>query len=441
MLVHSCIEGSSVVKLVDSIEQGIRNGDLEAGGKLPPIRLLATKLKVSPATVSGAYRRLQERGFVVSHGRGGTVVSSRPPVSVGKPLLMDDDVIDVATGNPDPKLLPKIAPALASVRRSQRLYDENPYLPALVELGVEAYRNDGISADRVCVVNGSLDGIERVLSECLYPGDKVAVEDPCFNGVLDLVRARGLVPVPVDVDQNGIIPRALKQAMKLKPKALIVTPRAQNPTGAAFTFDRVEALRSILNEMPSLFVIEDDYFGDLSGVSYHGLCDGLRHRWAVVRSLCKSMGPDLRIALLAGDDQTLSNIQGRQVIGIRWVSHILQDMAVHFLSDKETSRCLKRAKSVYCRRREALVSALRDLGVVALGQSGFNVWIPVSEEAGVTQHLHRAGWLVTPGERYRIQSPPAIRVTTSSLPESKARSLAVAIRDAVQGAPVHGGRV
>jgi len=441
MLVHSCIEGSSVVKLVESIEQGIRNGDLSAGEKLPAIRLLAIELKVSPATVSGAYRRLQERGFIVSRGRGGTVVSARPPVSVGAPLLVDEDVVDLATGNPDPKLLPKLAPALASVRRSQRLYDEAPCLPALVELGVAAYRNDGIIADRVCVVNGSLDGIERALSECLYPGDRVAVEDPCFNGVLDLVRARGLVPVPVDMDQHGILPEALKQAMKLKPKALIVTPRAQNPTGAAFTPARVEALRSVLNEMPSLFVIEDDYFGDLSGVPYHGLCDALRQRWTVVRSLCKSMGPDLRIALLAGDDQTLSNIQGRQIIGIRWVSHILQDLAVHFLSDKETSRRLERAKNVYCRRREALVGALRDLEIEAFGQSGFNVWVPVSEEAGVTQNLHRAGWLVTPGERYRIQSPPAIRVTTSSLPESQAPALAAAIRDAIRGAPVRGGGV
>ena len=167
MLVHSCIAGTSVVKLVESIEKGIRLGDLRAGEKLPAIRVLASKLDVSPATVSGAYRRLQERGLIVSKGRGGTVVSARPPVSLGTPDPVAEDVVDLATGNPDPKLLPKLGPALSSVRRAQRLYDENPYLPSLVALGVAGYRKDGIDSDRVCVVNGSLDGIERALSESL----------------------------------------------------------------------------------------------------------------------------------------------------------------------------------------------------------------------------------------------------------------------------------
>ena len=52
-----------------------------------------------------------------------------------------------------------------------------------------------------------------------------------------------------------------------------------------------------------IFIIEDDYIGDISGVPYHGLCQK-RQRWTVVRSLCKALGPDLRIALQSGDDET-----------------------------------------------------------------------------------------------------------------------------------------
>ena len=49
------------------------------------------------------------------------------------------------------------------------------------------------------------------------------------------------------------------------------------------------------------------------------------------------------------------------------------------------------------------------------GSSGFNVWIPVQAEVPVVQALAERGWAVTAGERFRLQTPPAIRVTTSTL--------------------------
>ncbi len=441
MAVQSCITGTSIVKLVASIEAGIRAGTLQAGERLPSIRQVAQHLDISPATVAAAFRRLQERGLLVTQGRGGTRVSHRPPVSVGRTMDTPDGVVDCAAGNPDRRLLPKLGPALAAVRRTQTLYDEDPYHPELVTLGRSGFQRDGLEVERICVTNGSLDGIERVLAETVYPGDRVAVEDPCFNGVLDLVRARGLVPVPVAVDENGIRPDALTQALKQKPGALIVTPRAHNPTGAAFTEQRVCELEVVLESAPEMMVIEDDYVGDLSGVDYVGLCGGTRRRWAVVRSLCKAYGPDLRIALLAGDEEIQARIQGRQVLGIRWVSHLLQDMAVHFLQDAETQATLVRARERYEGRRVALIRALDTHGIPAVGRSGFNVWVPVMEEASVAQGLLQSGWLVTPGERYRLQSGPAIRITTAALAERQAVALARDLRDCLRGGSVRGGAV
>ncbi len=433
-MIQTCIRGKSLVKLAASIEQGIRSGALKPGEKLPTIRSVAEALELAPATVAGAYRQLQQRGFLVAQGRRGTLVSARPPLSVASPLAAKEGVINCATGNPDRRLLPKLAPALGAVRRVQSLYDEDPNSPELVELGLMMFRNDGIPTGGICTVNGSLDGIERALAEHLFPGDRVAVEDPCFTGILDLIRSRGLVPIPVKLDDEGILPEALTSALSLKPKALIVTPRAQNPTGAAFTPARTRALKQVLAKVPDLFVIEDDYQGDISGASYHGLCDIERERWTVVRSLCKAFGPDLRIALQAGDEQTLSTIQGRQVLGMRWVSHLLQDMAVYYLKDAKTHEVIGRARQIYTTRREALVAALEALGVPCYGRSGFNVWVPVTDEAAVAQHLLNAGWLVTPGQRYRLESPPGIRVTISSLGEKDASRLAAEIGNCVDTA-------
>ena len=440
-MIQSCISGTTLVKLVESIERGIRDEELSPGEKLPPIRTVASELGISPATVAGAFRQLQQRGFLVAQGRRGTIVSARPPLPVAYPLEVREGVIDCATGNPDRRLLPKLAPALASVRRVQTLYDEDPNLPELVQLGLTHFRGDGIPTSGICTVNGSLDGIERALTEYLYPGDRIAVEDPCFTGVLDLIRSRGLVPVPVTVDQSGLLPESLSEALRLKPKALIVTPRAQNPTGAAFTAARTRALKKVLAKAPELFVIEDDYVGAISGVPYHGLCDANRPRWTVVRSLCKALGPDLRIALVAGDDETLSNIQGRQVLGIRWVSHLLQDMAVHYLKDEKTQQLLEHAKLTYTKRRNALVDSLTRYGVEVWGRSGFNVWVPVPDEAHVAQRLLQSGWLVTPGQRYRLRSAPAIRVTVASLPEKDAENLATEIRNCLASRPLQSSAV
>lgn len=424
-MLQKYISGTTLVKIVESFESAVAEGNLSVGEKLPPVRAVAEDLGVSPATVAGAWRQLKQRGFLETKGRNGTVVANPAAPTFAPPQTQSlEGVIDCATGNPDPKLLPDLGPALASVRRSQTLYTTEPNHPELVELGLRLFRADGIRASGLCVVNGTMDGIERALNEYLYPGDRVAVEDPCFTGVLDLIRSRGLTPVPVKADQSGILPVSLKKALKQNPKALIVTPRAQNPTGAAFTESRTRALKAILKSAPDLFVIEDDYVGEISGAPYHGIAGGKRAKWVILRSLCKAYAPDLRLALMAGDPQTLARIQGRQVLGIRWVSHLLQDIAVHFLKDRKTQQLLKRAGKTYEKRRTSLLAHLDSAGVEASGSSGFNVWIPVDDEAGVAQRLLQAGWMVAPGHRYRIESPSGIRVTVSTLGLNDGKRLA-----------------
>jgi DNA-binding transcriptional MocR family regulator len=132
----------------------------------------------------------------------------------------------------------------------------------------------------------------------------------------------------------------------------------------------------------------------------------------------KSLGPDLRVAVLASDAATHARVEGRQTLGIRWVSHVLQRLVVTLWSDPATTKVLARAAKTYSQRRQALMAALAKRGIEAHGASGFNVWIPVAEESAVVQTLLSRGWAVKAGERYRIASPPAIRVTTAALEDA-----------------------
>jgi DNA-binding transcriptional MocR family regulator len=163
--------------------------------------------------------------------------------------------------------------------------------------------------------------------------------------------------------------------------------------------------------------------GPIAGVSAATVCEGLG-RWAVVRSTSKFLGPDLRVALVAGDDLTIARLRGRQALGIRWVSHILQELVLTLWSDPASARRLARAADVYTRRRRALIDALAGEGVTLDSRSGFNVWIPVREETATVQALAQRGWAVAAGERFRLRAAPGIRVTTSALAVEEAPRLA-----------------
>ena len=429
--IHNGIHGDTAVKIASSIEAGIRSGRLVPGELLPTVRALAEHLHVSPTTVAGAYKRLQSRGMVLSEGRRGTRVCMRPPVRFRAPLPVPEGVRDLATGNPDPKLLPRVGRVLAQLDTEPELYGAPLNVTELVDLARDRFRADGIPAKGIAVVGGAMDGIERALREHMRPGDRVVLEDPSFPGFIDLVRGLGLAIEPVSVDGSGLEPGPLARALAEGAQAMLYCPAAQNPTGAALTEERVAELRRVLAEYPDTVLLEDDHAGPVSGVRPRTLIDESTKHWAVFRSVSKSLGPDLRTALVAGDDETVGGVEGKQLLGMRWVSHMLQRMVFGLWSDAKVQRDLAKAAKVYTARREALVAALAEYGIEAEAPSGLNLWIPVEEESATMSALLASGWMVDAGERYRLQSGPGLRVTFAGLEEKEAQRFAADLAEAM----------
>src|SRR4029453_5052795 len=173
---------------------------------------------------------------------------------------------------------------------------------------------------------------------------------------------------------------------------------------------------------------EDDYVAAVAGAPYVGLAGATEH-WATVRSVSKVLGPDLRIAPLVGDPLTIGRIEGRQLVGAGWVSHLLQQTTAELWAAPVTKKLLARAERTYAERRGALLAALADRGIDAHGGSGLGVWVPVREEVPVVQHLLDRGWAVSAGERYRFRAAPGIRITTSTLETTEAEALATGAAD------------
>jgi DNA-binding transcriptional MocR family regulator len=328
-------------------------------------------------------------------------------------------------------MLPKLKPYLARLDGVPGKYGDAENRAALVKLAARQFKSDGVVAESIAVVSGALDAVERVLQAHLRPGDMVAVEDPSYTGVLDLVAALALVTEPVAIDDSGPLATDLRRALKLGAKAFILTPRAQNPSGAALDRKRAAELRHVLAAFPDVVVIEDDHAGPVAGAPAITVSGGRAH-WATVRSVSKSLGPDLRVSVIAGDALTVARVQGRQSLGPRWVSHILQDLVAMMWADTATPAILHSAAATYAHRRRALIEALAHHGIEARGRSGLNVWVPVAEEAGVVNAMAAKGWAIRAGECYRIKSAPGIRVTVSTVPPEDARKFAADLAESIR---------
>ncbi|WP_406328366.1 aminotransferase class I/II-fold pyridoxal phosphate-dependent enzyme [Streptomyces sp. NBC_00203] len=438
MLGEYRIEGRRAAEIAASVERAVGSGDLEPGQLLPPMRELAERLGVNPNTVAAAYRTLRERGVIETAGRRGSRVRSKPATTGREYIRVEvpDGVRDVADGNPDRGLLPGLAePFAAAAERSDReavMYGAAAVEPELARLARADLDADGVPGGPVVVTSGSLDAIERVLAVHLKPGDAVAVEDPGWGSLLDLAPALGLRTVGVGVDDEGPLPDDVRRALEAGARALIVTDRAQNPTGAAVSATRARALRSVLAEYPETLLIEDDHGHRIVDLPLHPLA-GVTRSWAFVRSVAKAYGPDLRLAVLTGDPVTVDRVHGRQRLGPGWVSHLLQRAVVHLWAGGAVDA--KAVAAAYGRRRDALIDALKERGIEAYGRSGMNVWIPVPDETGAVARLLHSGWAVAPGARFRMSAPPGIRITVSTLTPDDIEPLADAVASAVGPAP------
>lgn len=430
-IVHKYIRGKTAVKLAESIEDAIRQGKLQPGRKLPTIRELARARRVSPATAASAYHALHLRGVISAQGRRGTWVSHRRIHGPSCAVAVPHGIRDLSDGNPDASLLPPFGKFLSQIDGSPRLYGEPCTDDALAKLLSDELGQSGVRGGEICMVHGAMDAIERVVVEHLRAGDRVAVEDPGFGNIFDLLMSHGLSLVPIKIDQEGLLPDDLDRACRQGVKALIVTPRAQNPTGAALTEQRAKDLRRVLRRYPDVLLIEDDHAALITDAPLFVLHNDSRRHWVYIRSFAKALNPDLRMAAMIGDERTVRLVQDRMFVGCRWVSHILQRLAHALLSDEQVRAHLRKVTEIYHRRREALRSALAEQGLEMLGRSGFNGWLPVPAETPVIQGLLQAGWMVAPGERFRINSPPGIRVTTASLPPGDAAELALALGSAL----------
>lgn len=433
---------STADEVLAVVEARILRGDLGPGQRLPPVRAAAKAFGLAPNTVAAAYRKLTERGLAHGEGRRGTFVTDQGSSEHLPKRAPGANLTDLSSGNPDPILLPDLHQAVQRISAAQVVYGTDPIDEQLAgalaaDLSVDLQPTRPFTpGETLALVGGALDGIERVLLAHLRPGDRVAVEDPGYPSVLNLVKALSLRPVPMTIDPEGPTPDGLTRALDGGARAIVVTPRAQNPTGAAVTEDRAAVLAEIVAAHPGVLVIEDDHAGPIAGAPHRTIIGDQTRHWAVIRSVAKSLGPDLRLAGLVGDSTTVGRVINRQLLGTGWVSHLLQRTTATLLCDPDRSARFEQAAASYAERRHLVLGVLRHRGIDAWGETGLNVWVPVADEAHAVSGMQHEGFAVLAGARFRQQSGPAIRLSTGSSDLATLTDAATALSNLLESGPL-----
>jgi DNA-binding transcriptional MocR family regulator len=428
------IDGKTANEIFDSIRQHITTGALVAGDTLPPVRDLATVLNVNRNTVAAAYKRLVTTGLALSQGRNGTVikgVSSPVALEGGNP---DTPLTDLSGGNPAPSRLPDLSHYFAKINKHPRLYGDEVVSPGLKTWATQWMQDVPPGPGEIDITSGAIDAIERLLCAHLLPGDSVAVEDPCFLSSINMLRYAGYSASPVSVDSEGMQPDMLELALQKGARAVIITPRAHNPTGCSLSAIRAARLQDILSRYPQTLVIIDDHFALLSASPLYPVIAPQTKHWAVICSMSKTLGPDLRLAIVASDPDTSAKLRLRLNAGSQWVSHLLQDLACACLSDENYQRTLVQTQQFYAAQQQKLTQALQQQGIELAASDGLNLWLPLQTHSqSLAFALAKAGWLVREGEVFGINAPShGLRITLSTLDDHDITRLAADIHQALK---------
>ncbi|WP_104098410.1 aminotransferase class I/II-fold pyridoxal phosphate-dependent enzyme [Stutzerimonas kunmingensis] len=407
---NTIASGSTAVEIAESIEQQIRSGFYPDGALLPAVRSLAQQLQVSPNTVAAAYKLLRDAALIVTDGRRGTRVASEMPTAETQTTI-PEGLRDMASGNIDGATLPAIDAGWLT--ESQSGYDVQSNDPQLLDVAGRWLAEQRIPCQQLGIYSGALDAVERALRLRCRPGNKVIVEDPCWPPALALLASLRLKAVPVPVDEEGaMVPSTeiLRSAA-----AVILTPRAHNPTGFCISSRRWTQWVDRLADAPDTLLILDDHWGPLSAAEPLNFSREPLS-WVYVVSVSKFLGPDLRVSVVTGTPSVLKNMHHQQTLGPRWVSLLLQRLAGRLWQKMLDSSRLSAVGAEYLQRRSALVQGLNDLGIAVPTQGeGLHVWLPVSDETSVVQTLASLGWAIQAGSPFRLESPAAVRISIGNL--------------------------
>jgi 2-aminoadipate transaminase len=218
--------------------------------------------------------------------------------------------------------------------------------------------------DQILITHGSQQGLDLLGKVLLDPGDLVLVEDPSYVGALQAFGACEVEFLAVPVDDQGLCPEALREALRSsarRPKLLYTIPNFQNPTGLSIAASCREQIVRIAAEF-GVTIVEDDPYGALrySGApapALTGTAGGLGGVYLGTAS--KIMAPGLRVAWMVVPDASLYRalVAAKQATDLH-TSSLTQRIVARYAESGRLESHVGELLPAYRRRRDAMLTAL-----------------------------------------------------------------------------------
>lgn len=437
-----------------SLARLIENGTLRAGERLPSVREICRRERVSPATALQAYAELERAGLVEVRERSGHYVRARSasgrgeakPAAAARALRPDpapmqvgvsDEVARVFEQAADPALAPLAAalPAAellpleelarhvaAAARRDAGAIGRYAFAGGNAELRrALAARFAGfgceIAPEEITITAGAMEALNLAVRAVTRPGDVVAVESPGYFGILEILESLGLqaLPVPSDAVQ-GVDLAALGHALEDHAvKAMVMVSSFSNPTGACLAPEKRARLAALLADH-GVPLIEDDVYGDLHfGPERPRPARAWDREGEVLYcgSFSKTLAPGLRLGWVAGGrfHERVRRLKNITSVG---AAEPAQAGLADYLAGQAYERHLRRLRRAFEEQvaavREAVLANFPGGTVVGAPGGGFFLWVQLPAELDALELHRRAaakgvgiapGPLFCPHGRYR----------------------------------------
>jgi GntR family transcriptional regulator / MocR family aminotransferase len=391
-------------QLYDEIRKSILTGRLSAGASVPSTRMLAVSLGISRSTVTLSYDQLISEGYLQTTVGSGTRVSDRLPEDL---LHASPPKTGKSGSHGGKRYSPKLSRYGENLAESSTIEPQEPNLPipfnygtpAIDEFPLDIWRrlllrhcrgeksgllNHGAtegdpglraaiasylgrsratrcSADQVIIVNGSQQAIDLVTKVLIDRGDRVALENPGYLGARCSFLAQGAVLKPVPIDESGIIIERLPARSSGPTKLVYVTPSHQFPTGAVLCLSRRLELLAWAADAGAM-IVEDDYDSEFRYRSRPiAALQGLDENEIVIYAgtFSKVLFPSLRVGYLVVPPSLVQIFVRARWLADRHTPTLEQRVLADFIDEGHLERHLRRMRTLYDRRRQALSRSLR----------------------------------------------------------------------------------
>lgn len=388
-------------QILHFLRQQIQSGALTAQTRLPASRDLASSLGVSRMTVVNAFAELEAEGLIYSQQGSGTFVAAQnsqsgggngrfPPswplwqqtIAQQAVVTLEDDFDHLVEDAPPGTInfmsgmgttalfeVEEFRKTITAVLRRDGTtalgYGDNTRggYPPLRQTIAHILSSQGIPAhpDNVLITSGSQQAIAIATQLLVRPGDVVLVENPTYDGAIDLFRSLGARPIGVSVDDEGMnIEQAEELLRTVHPSLIYTIPTFHNPTGVSLATHRRQQLVKLATHY-NVPILEDDFVGDLR---YEGHAQpalkALDHNGTVIyiNTFSKALVPGLRIGFLVAEGPVYEQLLIHKRNHDRASSDLLQRALEAYITVGRYQAHVRRVCRAYRRRRNAMLESL-----------------------------------------------------------------------------------